>query len=102
LQRSWWYPTAHHGALQTQHRHLMQPVMDSHRGARLQPRLSAQVKQECNPGRVSIFSAAKKEVFVLSPIEEGARRPPVEVYAARSMGGILLASIIRHIVSVAR
>ena len=63
----------------------MQPSMDSHRGSRLQPRLSAQVKQECNPGMVSIFSAAK-EVIVLSPIEEGARRPPVVVYAARSMG----------------
>ena len=100
LQRSWWYPTAHHGARQTRHRHLMQPVMDSHRGSRLQPRLSAQVKQECNPGRVSIFSAAK-EVIVLPPIGKGTRRPPVEVYAARSMGGILLASIIRHIVSVA-
>jgi hypothetical protein len=35
-------------------------------------------------------------------IEKGARRPPVVVYAARSMGMTPLASIIRHIVSVAR
>ena len=80
---------------------MMQPAMDSHRGSRLQPRLSAQVKQQCNPGRVSIFSAVKA-VIALPPIEEGARKPPVVVYAARAMGVSPLASITLHIVSVVR
>jgi len=57
--------TTHHGARQTRHRHLMQPTMDSHRGSRLQPRLSAQVKPECNPGSVSIFLAAKEVIGIL-------------------------------------
>ena len=71
------------------------------RGSRLQPRLSAQVKQEYRPGRVPIFSAVKA-VITLPPIEEGARRPPVVVYAARAMGVSPLASMTLHIVSVAR
>jgi hypothetical protein len=43
------------------------------------------MKQEYNPGRVSIFSAAKEFIAFLL-LEEGTRRPPVVVYAARSMG----------------